>query len=485
METTIQLTDWDRERVEAFRARHKTGVLTLVFTDVVDSTGLKRDLGEITGNALVTMHQDVVRKQLGQFPEAEEITTAGDSFFLIFIRPSDAVRFALSLHAELRKLAEKIPRKILVRIGIHMGEVFIKRDCKTADIQDILGMQVDVAHRIMSLAGGNQTLVTSSVLDNARAVLRGEKLTGLQSVLWRNHGPYLIKGLEDPWDVCEVGEQGFAPLAPPSDSEKAQRYATLDIKPVKAVQQPEKQWTYLPVQSALAPILFFELGYDSIAVVFKEDCSCGRQMQSADIEIPIIDPKTRRRDRDKVEKISRCHFQIKLSNRQVYLVDTSSHGTYVNETRIQRLSNHLLKQNDRIQMIKESDSWAIEYSYREFILPQTGSLTAIRIQQMMNASPRAIIFLLQEATIGSSEDDIISFSMPGIKPGHARVLRHDNKLWIESLQGKVGVNGHSLDKNELWQIGNGCEINLASQIIKLNPQQTRFWKTLETAIVTQ
>jgi hypothetical protein len=64
MESVIQLTEWDRERIEAFRARHRTGVLTLVFTDIVDSTLLKRELGEVMGNALVAMHQEVVRKLL-------------------------------------------------------------------------------------------------------------------------------------------------------------------------------------------------------------------------------------------------------------------------------------------------------------------------------------------------------------------------------------------------------------------------------------
>ena len=36
------------------------------------------------------------------FAEAEEISTAGDSFLILFTKPSDAVNFALGLMAKLR-----------------------------------------------------------------------------------------------------------------------------------------------------------------------------------------------------------------------------------------------------------------------------------------------------------------------------------------------------------------------------------------------
>jgi pSer/pThr/pTyr-binding forkhead associated (FHA) protein len=378
-----------------------------------------------------------------------------------------------------------MPRQVVVRIGIHMGEVYIKRDQATSLIRDILGMQVDVAHRIMSLAGGNQTLVTSSVFDNARAVLRGEELNDFHPVLWKNHGPYRIKGLEEPWDVCEVGEKGLAPLSPPADSEKAKRYISPDSEPVSQIPHPEKRWSSQAEHAALSPLLFLEAGFDIIALVLKAECSFGRQMQNADIEIPILDPKTKQRARDKVEKISRCHFHIKYTDKKVYIVDSSSHGTYVNGTRILKSGHHPLQNNDRIQLVKEHDTWAISYTYREFKSALTGTINAIRLQQLLHVSPRAIILLIQEATIGSTEEDIIYFPLPGVKPEHARLLRKDNQLWIEPLHGAVMVNNHPVDKNEFRQLSNGCEINLAGQIIKINPQQTRFWKTMETGTVTQ
>jgi hypothetical protein len=35
----------------------------------------------------------LIREILGQFSEGEEIETAGDSFFIVFTKPSDAVKF--------------------------------------------------------------------------------------------------------------------------------------------------------------------------------------------------------------------------------------------------------------------------------------------------------------------------------------------------------------------------------------------------------
>jgi hypothetical protein len=50
-----------------------------------------------------------------------------------------------------------------------------------------------------------------------------QKLESEPEIEWRNHGLYEVKGVEDPVEICEVGEPGFAPLKPPPDSEKAKR----------------------------------------------------------------------------------------------------------------------------------------------------------------------------------------------------------------------------------------------------------------------
>ncbi len=89
----------------AFQRKHRTGLVTLVFTDLVDSVALRRQLGDQAGTSLLQAHRQLVRQTLVRFADAEEIETAGDSFLLLFARPSDAVKFALLVQMQTRVLA--------------------------------------------------------------------------------------------------------------------------------------------------------------------------------------------------------------------------------------------------------------------------------------------------------------------------------------------------------------------------------------------
>ena len=106
MDSESQLSNEQRQAVEQFRTRHRTAVLALVFTDIEGSTALKSRMGEMHASALIQRHNAEVRVLLSEFAEAQEVSTAGDSFFLIFTKPSDAVRFSLLSQQRLRQLAE-------------------------------------------------------------------------------------------------------------------------------------------------------------------------------------------------------------------------------------------------------------------------------------------------------------------------------------------------------------------------------------------
>jgi class 3 adenylate cyclase len=83
-------------------ARHQTGLITIVFTDLVGSTALKQQVGDRTGASLIQQHHALVRDLLRGFQGGQEIETAGDSFLIVFTKPSDAVHFGLLLHSRLR-----------------------------------------------------------------------------------------------------------------------------------------------------------------------------------------------------------------------------------------------------------------------------------------------------------------------------------------------------------------------------------------------
>src|SRR5262245_8069728 len=121
------------------------GLVTLLFTDLVGSTALKQSLGDRAGVAAVQEHHALVRQLLKQFPEGEEISTAGDSFFLAFIKPSDAVRFALMLQSGLKEFNEGRSVLLQDRVGLHLGEVVIEET--GSGKRDLHGMQVDTCAR--------------------------------------------------------------------------------------------------------------------------------------------------------------------------------------------------------------------------------------------------------------------------------------------------------------------------------------------------
>ena len=76
-----------RAKVEEFQRKHRAGLLTLLFTDIVDSTKLKQSLGDREAVTVIQRHHAVIREILGHFSEGEEIETAGDSFFIVFTKP--------------------------------------------------------------------------------------------------------------------------------------------------------------------------------------------------------------------------------------------------------------------------------------------------------------------------------------------------------------------------------------------------------------
>jgi serine/threonine protein kinase/class 3 adenylate cyclase len=234
-------------KVAGFLRKHRIGLLTLVFTDIAGSTKLKQDLGDLLAVPLIQRHHSVVRELLCQFNEAEEIETAGDSFFIVFAKPSDATRFAILLQSRLRVLAVECGQMLIDRVGIHIGEVVIEEN--PGQSKALYGMQVDTCARATSLAVVGQILLTRAAFDNARQVLKGQDLDNVSELAWASHGLYVLKGIDEPIELCEVGEIGKAPLRPPPDSEKAYRHLASDAEPVlgwrPAIGQavPNTKWT--------------------------------------------------------------------------------------------------------------------------------------------------------------------------------------------------------------------------------------------------
>ena len=89
---------------------------TVMFTDIVGSTGEASRLGDRAWVDLLEAHHDAIRRELDVF-RGREIDTAGDGFFAIFDGPARAVRCAQAIASAVRDLGLEI------RAGCHTGEI--------------------------------------------------------------------------------------------------------------------------------------------------------------------------------------------------------------------------------------------------------------------------------------------------------------------------------------------------------------------------
>jgi serine/threonine-protein kinase len=137
----------------------------------------------------------------------------------------------------------------LDRIGIHLGEVVIGNETDSSTPKNLFGIQIDTCSRVMSLAKAGQILTTRAVFDSARQALKGEDIPDISSLEWLNHGLYLLNGVDEPVEICEVREAGQDCGGPPKDSEKARAYVrpgeeqVLGWRPAAGEPIPNTRWT--------------------------------------------------------------------------------------------------------------------------------------------------------------------------------------------------------------------------------------------------
>ncbi len=126
-------------------------LLTLVFTDIVQSTTRVVERGDDVWRELLAAHDQDVRQHLSRFG-GQEIKHLGDGFLAAFDGPARAIRCALGIS----DAAER--RGLPLRVGVHTGE------CEIVD-GDVLGIAVHVGARLADLAEPGEILASSTVRD--------------------------------------------------------------------------------------------------------------------------------------------------------------------------------------------------------------------------------------------------------------------------------------------------------------------------------
>jgi class 3 adenylate cyclase len=124
---------------------------TVLFTDIVDSTGRAAAMGDRDWRHLMERHDALLRTALERH-RGREVKRTGDGFLATFDGPARGIRCAASVTEALSDLG------IEVRAGLHTGECEVIED-------DLGGMAVHIAARVMDAADPGEVLVSSTVKD--------------------------------------------------------------------------------------------------------------------------------------------------------------------------------------------------------------------------------------------------------------------------------------------------------------------------------
>jgi class 3 adenylate cyclase len=126
---------------------------TIMFTDIVASTPQLAALGDRAWKTLLEKHDEVSDDVLERFG-GRCVKTTGDGLLADLPTPSAAVGCARALVSELRAIG------IVVRVGVHAGPCELHGD-------DLIGLNVNIAARIVAEAEPGEILVSQVVRDEA------------------------------------------------------------------------------------------------------------------------------------------------------------------------------------------------------------------------------------------------------------------------------------------------------------------------------
>jgi class 3 adenylate cyclase/pimeloyl-ACP methyl ester carboxylesterase len=152
----------------------------VLFTDLVDSTRRAADVGDATWKAVLDRHDDSVRTAVER-GGGRLVKTMGDGVLALFPSAGVAVSAARRVRDELDA------HDLRVRIGIHVGDVDLRGD-------DVSGLAVNIAARVMGKAGTGEVAVTTSVV----AAIAG------QAVTFESLGTRELKGIPGTWELYRL-----------------------------------------------------------------------------------------------------------------------------------------------------------------------------------------------------------------------------------------------------------------------------------------
>jgi pimeloyl-ACP methyl ester carboxylesterase len=184
---------------------------TVLFTDMVASTQHAAAAGDERWRAVLQRFGEITADLTKRFGGAV-VKSTGDGHLATFDGPTQAIRCAEALRTDAETLG------IEIRVGIHTGE------CELLD-NDIAGIAVHIAARILGQAGAGDILVSRTVRD----LVVGSG-TGFE-----DRGSVELRGVPGTWQLLAVDRHG-----PPAGSAEAELVSTPTPGPRTAMRRSDR-----------------------------------------------------------------------------------------------------------------------------------------------------------------------------------------------------------------------------------------------------
>lgn len=157
---------------------------TVMFTDIVDSTGKAAALGDERWLDLLSEHDRIVSGEIERF-RGREIKLTGDGCLATFDGPARAVMCAAAIVDELGTIG------LEVRAGIHTGEV-------ERSGNDVHGLAVHIASRVMAASPRGGVVVSRTVKD----------LVVGSGIVFDDLGDFDLRGVPGQWRLHRLRALG-------------------------------------------------------------------------------------------------------------------------------------------------------------------------------------------------------------------------------------------------------------------------------------
>ena len=155
----------------------------VLFTDLVGFTAYTEAAGDDAAVRVLDVQSSLAGTVVADHDGARIVKELGDGLLLWFDAADCGLAAALEIHASVEQARSEGTLPVAMRLGMHFGEVSVRGD-------DVVGLTVNTAARIVALAGPGEILVSDDI---ARACPEGAGRPALEDV-----GPIRVKGLTEP-----------------------------------------------------------------------------------------------------------------------------------------------------------------------------------------------------------------------------------------------------------------------------------------------